>query len=52
MRAKAVELLARLVEAGIMVLIVDTLRTEAEHQAKRGGDNTFERNLLLQDGLG
>lgn len=32
-RPKVVELLARLVEQGIHVLIVDTLRTEAEHEA-------------------
>ena len=32
MRAKAFELLARLIEARIPVLIVDTLRTPAEHQ--------------------
>ena len=30
MRAKAVEVLARLVERGVFVLIVDTLRTQAE----------------------
>ena|SRR3990167_7499664 len=33
LRVKVFELLARLVERGIHVLIVDTLRTEAEHQA-------------------
>ena len=33
MRPLAVELLARLTEAGIMVMIVDTLRTPAEQQA-------------------
>lgn len=33
LRPKVFELLARLVERGIPVLIVDTLRTEAEHQA-------------------
>jgi hypothetical protein len=33
MRPFAVELLARLVEAGIMVMIVDTLRTPEEHIA-------------------
>lgn len=32
-RPKVFELLARLVERGIPVLIVDTLRTEAEHEA-------------------
>lgn len=32
-RPLAMEFLARLVEAGIHVLIVDTLRTPAEHQA-------------------
>ena len=32
-RPKAFELLARLVERGIYVLVVDTLRTEAEHAA-------------------
>lgn len=32
-RPKVFELLARLVEQGIHVLIVDTLRTEAEHAA-------------------
>lgn len=29
----AIELLARLVEAGIPVMIIDTLRTEVEHQS-------------------
>src|SRR3990167_9715808 len=33
-RPLAMQLLARTVEAGIPVVIVDTLRTEAEHQAK------------------
>lgn len=32
MRSRAVEVLARLVERGIAVMIVDTLRTEVEHQ--------------------
>lgn len=32
-RPKAIELLARLTEAGIAVMIVDTLRTPAEHAA-------------------
>lgn len=32
MRAKAVELLARLVERGVLVAIVSTGRTEVEHQ--------------------
>lgn len=32
-RPKAVELLARLTEAGIAVMIIDTLRTPAEHRA-------------------
>lgn len=32
MRPLAVELLARCVEARIMVMVVDTLRTEAEHE--------------------
>ncbi len=31
MRAKAVEVLARLTERGVMVAIVDTVRTEQEH---------------------
>ena len=33
MRPKAFELLARCVEAGIAVMVVDTLRTEAEQRA-------------------
>lgn len=33
MRPLAIELLARLTEAGLLVLVVDTLRTPAEHQA-------------------
>lgn len=38
MRPRAVELLARLVERGVMVCIVDTLRTEAEQaEALRAG---------------
>jgi hypothetical protein len=32
LRPKAFELLARLTERGVQVMIVDTLRTEAEHQ--------------------
>lgn len=32
LRPKAFELLARLVERGVAVMVVDTLRTEAEHQ--------------------
>lgn len=42
MRPKAFELLARLVERGIAVMVVDTLRTAAEHQANlaRGASAT------------
>lgn len=33
MRVRAFEWLARLAEAGIMVMIIDTLRTQKEHEA-------------------
>lgn len=50
-RPLAVELLARLVEAQIPVLIVDTLRTEAEHRENlRRGTSWTERSLHL-DGI-
>jgi hypothetical protein len=48
LRPKAFELLARLVERGVSVMIVDTLRTEAEHLAnlKSGASaSKFSRHL-------
>jgi hypothetical protein len=48
MKPKAFELLARLTERGVQVMIVDTLRTEAEHLAnlKAGTSATkFSRHL-------
>jgi len=50
-RPLAVEFLAQLTENGIHVLIVDTLRTEQEHQDNlRNGSSWTKRSLHL-DGL-
>jgi len=51
-RPLAMQLLARTVEAGIPVVIVDTLRTEAEHQAnlaKGVSWTTHSKHCLTQD---
>ena len=48
LQPKAFELLARLTERGVMVMIVDTLRTPAEHQANlKAGTSAakFSRHL-------
>jgi len=50
-KPKAIELLARCVEAGLMVLVVDTLRTPAEHAENlRRGVSWTTRSKHL-DGL-
>lgn len=47
-RPLVVELLARLVERGVPVMIVDTLRTEAEHLANlAAGTSSAARSLHL-----
>lgn len=50
-RPLAVEILARLVEAKIPVLIVDTLRTEAEHQLNLANGTSWVQRSKHQDGL-
>lgn len=50
-RPLAVELLARLTEAGIMVKIVDTLRTPEEHQANLAKGVSWTKRSLHLDGL-
>lgn len=53
MRPLAVELLARCVEQGIMVMIVDTLRTEAEQQANvaKGVSWTLKSKHLIGEAI-
>jgi peptidoglycan L-alanyl-D-glutamate endopeptidase CwlK len=53
MRPLAVELLARCVEQGIMVMIVDTLRTPAEQQAyvAKGVSWTLHSKHLTGDAI-
>lgn len=50
-RPWAVELLARLTEAGIPVLIVDTLRTPAEHAANLQNGTSWTARSRHLDGL-
>lgn len=50
-RPKAVELLARLVEAGIPCMIVDTLRTPAEHAANLAKGVSWTKHSKHLDGL-
>ena len=50
MRAKAVELLARCVEAGIVVMIVDTLRTPAEHAENLANGTSWTTHSKHLDG--
>lgn len=50
-RPLAVELLARCVEAGIMVLIVDTLRTPAEHADNLARGVSWTTHSKHLDGL-
>lgn len=53
MKPLAVELIARCVEAGIMVMIVDTLRTPAEQQANvaKGVSWTLNSKHLTGDAI-
>lgn len=50
-RPRAIELLARCVEAGIAVMIVDTLRTQAEHEANLAKGVSWTRHSKHLDGL-
>lgn len=50
-RPIAAELLARLTEAGICVLIVDTLRTPTEHAANLAAGTSWTRHSPHLDGL-
>lgn len=50
MRAKAVELLARCVEAGIVVVIVDTLRTPEEHAKNLANGTSWTKHSKHLDG--
>ena len=47
----AINLLARLVEAGIAVLIVETLRTEDQHLEDVATGHSWIKRSLHQDGL-
>src|SRR3990167_7467249 len=49
-RPLAVELLARLTESGIMVLVVDTLRTPAEHAANLANGVSWTKHSKHLDG--
>jgi peptidoglycan LD-endopeptidase CwlK len=49
-RPLAIELLARLTEAGIPVMIVDTLRTPAEHMANLAAGTSWTRHSKHLDG--
>lgn len=51
MRTYAVELLAHCVEAGIAVSIVDTLRTQAEHEANLAAGVSWTARSKHLDGL-
>lgn len=50
-KPKAMELIARCVEAGIMVFIVDTLRTDAEQAANLAKGVSWVQHSKHQDGL-
>lgn len=50
-KPKAIELIARLIEAKIPVLIVNTGRTEAEHQADLASGHSWIAHSKHQDGL-
>lgn len=50
-KPQAIELLARLTEAGVCVLIVDTLRTQAEHEANLRNGTSWTRHSKHLDGL-
>jgi peptidoglycan L-alanyl-D-glutamate endopeptidase CwlK len=45
------QLLARLTEAGILVMIIETRRTEAQHQADLASGHSWIAHSLHQDGL-
>ena len=47
----AIELLARLVEAEIQVMIVQTLRTQVEHQANLAAGTSWIKHSKHLDGL-
>lgn len=50
-RPVAVELLAKLTEAGICVMIIDTLRTQEEHAANLAKGVSWTRHSKHLDGL-
>lgn len=50
-RPQAIEFLARLAEAGIAVMVVDTLRTPAEHAANLAAGVSWTRHSKHLDGL-
>ncbi|UOF82080.1 l alanyl d glutamate peptidase endolysin [Caudoviricetes sp.] len=50
-KPKAIELLARLTEAGIPVMIIDTLRTQAEHLANLAKGVSWVKRSKHLDGL-
>jgi hypothetical protein len=50
-RPKAVELLARCIEAGIPVMIIDTLRTPAEHAANLAKGVSWTKHSKHLDGM-
>ena len=50
MRAAAVEFLARMAEAGIPLLIVETFRSEADHQADLAAGRSWIARSKHQDG--
>lgn len=47
----AIELLARIAEAGIPIMIIDTLRTEAEHKINLANGTSQIKRSKHQDGL-
>lgn len=47
----AFELLARCVEAGIQITIIDTLRSEAEHKANLAAGTSWIKRSKHRDGL-
>lgn len=49
-KPKAMELLARFVEAGIAVMVIDTLRTPAEHQANLAAGVSWTKHSKHLDG--
>jgi hypothetical protein len=49
-RTKVFELLARCTEAGIAVMIIDTLRTQAEQDAALAGGFSWTKHSKHQDG--